>query len=143
MYKIKIGELIGLFEQLKGRIEEKFINNTLAVQLETVLRERDYFKYECLKLNAQHQTLLDDHRNITAQANNSSQQINIYKHLLESHSPPIQTRKSGPTKSKPTSTASRRTSPKSPPRTSPPKCGPTPTSSPTRWRGRWRGGGGR
>ena len=44
-YKIKIYELIKLFEQLKSTIEDKFINNTLALQLETVLKERDYFKY--------------------------------------------------------------------------------------------------
>lgn len=114
-YKIKIYELIKLFEQLKSTIEDKFINNTLALQLETVLKERDYFKYECLKLNAQHQTLLDDHRNLTAQANNSTQQITIYKHLLESTPTPTQMRRSVRRKSRPISTASRKTSPTSPP----------------------------
>lgn len=81
-YKVKISELVRLFEQLKSTIEDKFVGNTLALQLDTVLKERDYFKYECLKLNAQHQTLLDDHKNLAAQANNSAQQITIYKHLL-------------------------------------------------------------
>jgi hypothetical protein len=113
-YKIKIYELIKLFEQLKSTIEDKFINNTLALQLETVLKERDYFKYECLKLNAQHQTLLDDHRNLNAQANNSTQQITIYKHLLESTPSHTQMRRSAPQKSRPTSIDSRRTSLKSP-----------------------------
>ena len=81
-YRIKIQQLVKLFEQLKGTIEDKFINNSLAVQLDTVIKERDYFKYECLKLNSQHQSLLDDHKNLNAQANNSSEQIAIYKHLL-------------------------------------------------------------
>lgn len=83
-YRLKIHELVKLLEELKNTIEDKFINNTLAIQLETVLKERDYFKYECLKLNSQHQSLLDDHKNLTAQASNASQQITIYRHLLES-----------------------------------------------------------
>lgn len=32
-YKIKIYELVKLFEQLKSTIEDKFISNTLALQL--------------------------------------------------------------------------------------------------------------
>lgn len=71
-YKVKISELVKIMAQLKSIIEDKFINNTLAIQLETVLKERDYFKYECLKLNTQLQALLDEHKNMTAQASNSS-----------------------------------------------------------------------
>lgn len=56
------------------------------MQLETVSKERDYFKYECLKLNSQHQTLREDYKNTTAQANNAQEQIYIYQHLLESKS---------------------------------------------------------
>ena len=37
-YRIKIQELVKLLDQLKGTIEDRFINNTLAVQLETVLK---------------------------------------------------------------------------------------------------------
>ena len=81
-YQVKISELVKIIGQLKSIIEDKFINNTLAIQLETVLKERDYFKYECLKLNSQLQALLDDHKNITAQAGIASEQLTIFKHLL-------------------------------------------------------------
>lgn len=81
-YRLKIYELVKLLQELKSTIEDKFINNALAMQLETVLKERDYFKYECLKLNSQHQSLLDDHKNLAAQSSNASEQIAIYKHLL-------------------------------------------------------------
>ena len=37
-YRLKIHELVKLLEELKNTIEDKFINNTLAVQLETVLK---------------------------------------------------------------------------------------------------------
>ena len=92
VYKVKIYELIKLFEELKNSIEDSFINNTLTLQLETVIKERDYFKYECLKLNSQYQSLVDEHKGTTATASNHSEEITIFKHLLESNPPPTQTK---------------------------------------------------
>lgn len=82
-YKIKIYELTKLFHHLKKNIEDKFINNAITQQLETVIKERDYFKYECLKLNTQYKNVLDDYKNVTEQMVNVTEQMNIYKHLLE------------------------------------------------------------
>jgi hypothetical protein len=75
-------ELVQLFDQLKDTIEDKFINNAMTLQLETVIKERDYFKYECLKLNSQYHNLMEDHKNLLAQISNTNQQMGIYKYLL-------------------------------------------------------------
>ena len=44
-YRLKISELIALFQELTKILEEKFISNTLNNRLEIIIKERDYFKY--------------------------------------------------------------------------------------------------
>ena len=73
-----------MFNQLKKNIEDKFINNAINQQLEMIIKERDYFKYECLKLNTQYNNILEDFKNVTEQLSNTNEQMFIYKHLLES-----------------------------------------------------------
>ena len=52
-------------------------------RLDIVIRERDYFKYECLKLNTQYQAVVEEQKNLQAQMRNVNEQMAIYKHLLE------------------------------------------------------------
>lgn len=82
-YRIKICELTRLFEELTRVLEDKFINNALTTRLEIVMKERDYFKYECLKLNVQYQTALNEQKTLNSQVVNISDEMKIYKHLLE------------------------------------------------------------
>lgn len=65
-----MSELVKLYEQLKRTLEDKFINNTLMSRLDIILKERDYFKYECLKLNTQYQALTEEHKNLNSQLKN-------------------------------------------------------------------------
>lgn len=82
-YRIKISELTSLFEDLTRVLEDKFINNALTNRLNIVLKERDYFKYECLKLNIQYQTVIGEQSSLAGQIANVTDQMKIYKHLLE------------------------------------------------------------
>lgn len=82
-YRIKVCELSKLFEELTRVLEDKFINNALTNRLEIVMKERDYFKYECLKLNVQYQTALNEQNSLNSQLINITDQMKIYKHLLE------------------------------------------------------------
>ena len=66
-YRMKISELIKLFQTLTEVLEDKFISNALSNRLEIVNKERDYFKYECLKLNVQYQTAVEDQKNLNSQ----------------------------------------------------------------------------
>lgn len=72
-----------MFQTLTTLLEDKFISNALSNRLEIVGKERDYFKYECLKLNVQYQTAIEDQKNLNAQIVNITEQMQIYKHLLE------------------------------------------------------------
>jgi hypothetical protein len=72
-----------LFEELTKVLEDKFINNELTTRLNIVMKERDYFKYECLKLNVQYQTVINEHNSHSGQIATITDQMKIYKHLLE------------------------------------------------------------